>query len=92
MSYMEYKTTITSKGTITIAAPVRKAMGLKPGQKLYLRINEDNKIVVDPGTNLESFKELRKQIVKDIPENKKGLSGKALKDKAAQAWAMGNHD
>jgi AbrB family looped-hinge helix DNA binding protein len=36
MYYMTYETTVTSKGTITIAAPLRKALGIKPGQKLMV--------------------------------------------------------
>jgi len=83
---MSYDTIITSKGTITIASPIRKALGLRPGQKLKQSINKDNKVVLDPGTTFEEFEEIRERIVSQIPKEKLGLTGKALKDAIAQAW------
>ena len=83
---MRYETTITSKGTITIAAPIRKALHLKPGQKVHLSINKDNKAVIDPGTTMEEFEALRASIVRKIPKHKLGLTGRALKEAIAEAW------
>jgi bifunctional DNA-binding transcriptional regulator/antitoxin component of YhaV-PrlF toxin-antitoxin module len=89
---MTYNTTITSKGTITIAAPLRKAMGLKSGQKLTMSLNSSNQIVLDAGTDLKAFEALRASITKKIPSHLKGLSGDALHDAAASAWVAGNND
>ena len=84
---MNYETTITSKGTITIAAPIRKALNLKAGQKVHLSINNENKAVIDPGTTMEEFEALRASIVSKIPKHKLALRGRALKEAIAEAWA-----
>jgi AbrB family looped-hinge helix DNA binding protein len=83
---MKYETTITSKGTITIAAPLRKALGLKPGQKVNLSLNKENKVVIDPGTTLKEFEALRNEVLSKLPKRKKPLTGRALKDAIANAW------
>jgi AbrB family looped-hinge helix DNA binding protein len=59
MYYMTYNTTVTSKGTVTIAAPLRKAMGLKTGQKLTVTLNANNQVVLDAGTDLKDFEATR---------------------------------
>lgn len=89
---MTYDTKITSKGTITIAAPLRKSLGLKPGQTVALRLNADNQIVLEVGTNLREFKALRTKITKKIPGHLKGLSGEALREAAAKAWISGHRN
>jgi AbrB family looped-hinge helix DNA binding protein len=90
---MRYVTTVTSKGTVTIAAPLRKALGIKPGQKLFIEITDDKKrLVLDAGTNLKAFEAKRAAITKKIPEHLKGLSGEALQKAAAKAWLSGYHD
>lgn len=83
---MKYESTITSKGTITIAAPLRKALGLKTGQKVKLELDEtNNRIVMDTGTTIEQLEAMRDEILRKIPR-RKPLTGKALKDAAARAW------
>lgn len=89
---MTYGTTVTSKGTITIAAPLRKALGLKTGQKLTLALNDDNQIVLDAGTDMKTFEATRARIVKNIPGHLKGLSGDSLREAAAKAWVAGHND
>lgn len=89
---MSYNTTVTSKGTITIAAPLRKAAGLQPGQKLTLTINKGNQIVLDAGTDMQQFAATRAKITKKIPDHVKGLSGDALRKAAATAWTAKHND
>ncbi len=89
---MTYDTTVTSKGTITIAAPLRKALGIKAGQKLSASLNNDNQIVLDAGTDLKAFEIMRAQITKNIPNHLKGLSGDSLRQASASAWVAGNDD
>lgn len=83
---MTYESTITSKGTITIAAPLRKALGLKPGQKVRLSINKNRHVEIDAGTSIEEFETQREKILKKtkIPAQLKGLSARKLKDIAAE--------
>lgn len=86
---MTYDTTVTSKGTITIAAPLRKALGLKAGQKLTLKLSNDNQIILDPATDMRSFEASRARITKNIPDHLKGLSGDPLCQASAKAWVAG---
>ncbi len=86
---MTYNTTVTSKGTITIAAPLRKALGLKTGQKLTVELNHNNQIVLDAGTDIKAFEATRAKITKNIPNHLKGLSGDSLRQAAAKAWVEG---
>jgi len=83
---MKYTTTMTSKGTITIAAPLRRALGFKPGQKVSLTLDRNNKVIIGGGITMADFEQLRNEITKKIPSHKKGLTGKALKEAAAKAW------
>jgi len=86
MYYMKFETTITSKGTITIAAPIRKALGLKAGQKVKLELDaKNNRIVMDTGVTIEQFEKIRDEILGRYPK-RKPLTGKALKDSTAKAW------
>ena len=89
---MIYETTITSKGTITIAAPLRKALGFKTGQKVRLSLDKNRQVVIDGGTSLEEFSALRDKITKKIPDHKKGLSGDTLRQASATAWVAGHDD
>jgi len=77
---MRYETTITSKGTITIASPLRKALNLKPGRKVRLSLDKDNRLLIDPGMTVEEFEAARERLVSKIPKHKLGLTGRSLKD------------
>ena len=50
-------TTITSKGQITLPAEARRALGLRPGQKVAVRLEGDH-LVIDPPHDLESIRGL----------------------------------
>ena len=89
---MTYNTTVTSKGTVTIAAPLRKAMGLKTGQKLTVILNSSNQVVLDAGTDLKAFEATRANIIKKIPSHLKGLAGDSLREATTKAWVAGNND
>ncbi len=89
---MTYDTTVTSKGTVTIAAPLRRALGLKTGQKLTVALNKDNQIVLDAGTDMKAFEATRAKITKSIPDHLKGLTGDSLRQAAAKAWVADNDD
>lgn len=86
MYYMDYKTTVTSKGTITLPSPIRKALRITPGRKMTVSLNDNGDIIVRSGTTFEEFEELRERIVAKIPRDKLGLTGKALKEAIAEAW------
>lgn len=83
---MKYTSTITSKGTITIAAPLRKALGFKPGQKVSLTLDKNQQVIIGGGVTLDDFEKLRDEITKKIPSHKKGLTGQTLKEATAKAW------
>lgn len=44
---MDYVTTVTQKGQVTIPASIRKALGLKPHDKVSFRL-EDHAVRVEP--------------------------------------------
>ena len=83
---MKYETTITSKGTITIAASVRRALGLKSGQKVKLFINKNKNVEIDAGISVEEFERRRDELLKNvhIPEHLKGLTARELRDIGAK--------
>lgn len=86
---MKYETKITSKGTITIAAQIRKALGLKPGHIVRLELDErNNRVLMDTGMTIEQFEKVRDEILSKYPK-RKPLTGKTLKDAAAKAWISG---
>ena len=82
---MRYETTITSKGTITIASPLRKALNLKPGRKVRLSLDKDNKLLIDPGMTVEEFESARERLISSIPRKKLGLTGLPLKNAIEKA-------
>ena len=86
---MRYTTTVTSKGTVTIAAPLRKALGIKAGQILSIDITRDNRLVLDAGTDMKAFQAKRAAITRKIPDHLKGLAGEDLQKAAAKAWLAG---
>jgi bifunctional DNA-binding transcriptional regulator/antitoxin component of YhaV-PrlF toxin-antitoxin module len=78
---------MTSKGTVTIAAPLRKALGLKPGQTVKMELDKkNNRILMDTGLTIEQFEKIRDEILSKYPNRPKGLSIKAMRDAAAKAW------
>ena len=89
---MKYTTTVTSKGTITIAAPLRKALGIKAGQTLSFDITSDNRLVLETGTDMRAFQAKRALITDKIPDHLKGLSAEELQKAAAKAWLAGYND
>ena len=84
---MTYESKITSKGTITIASPLRKALGLKPGQKVRLSLDKNNnRVLIDTGMTLEQIEKLRDEILSKYPKRPKGLSMKEMRDLATKRW------
>ena len=86
MYYVKNETTITSKGTVTISAAIRKQLGLKTGQKIRQFVNKHNQVVLDPGLDAEEFAALQKSILQKIPPHLKGLTVRELEEKMAEAW------
>jgi AbrB family looped-hinge helix DNA binding protein len=87
MYYMRFPTTLTSKGTITIAAPIRKALGLKPGQKINLELDKTtNRVSFETGKTLEQLERIRDEILSKYPHRPLGLSLSEMRKRAAAAW------
>ena len=79
---MKYKTKITSKGTITIAAPVRRSLHLETGRELKMFVNERNNIEIEAGISIEEFEKVRDAVMSKItiPEHLRGLTARELRD------------
>ena len=80
-------TTITQKGQVTIPAPVRKALGLRPGDQIDFKITGKAKAELKPKKRF-SVMSLYGSLK---PKIKPKLKGQALirweKEMAHQAWA-----
>lgn len=74
---MVYTTTVTSKGTITLPAHVRRDLKIKPGDRLTVDRKGDV-ITVKPDTYKEELAELRTQAQAHL--KKRGLYGLSLED------------
>ena len=86
---MRYESTITIKVTITIAAPLRKALKLKTGQKIRMELDKKSgRILIDAGLPIEQLEVIRDEILNKLPK-RKPLTGRALKNAAAKAWVEG---
>ncbi len=86
---MRYSTKLTSKGTITIAAPIRKALKLKPGQEINLELDQEtNRVSFETGLTIEQFEKLRDELLSKYPKVKP-LTGEALRKAKADAWVAG---
>jgi AbrB family looped-hinge helix DNA binding protein len=53
---MTYPTTVTSKGTITLPAEIRKALAIKPGQRLFIGIDEDQQVSITLPLDIEDIR------------------------------------
>jgi AbrB family looped-hinge helix DNA binding protein len=65
-----YKTTITSQGTISIPAVLRKKYGLIPGEKLV--IEDTGKIVVSKAPDFADLRKMNQGIIKTFVPYKAG--------------------
>lgn len=78
---------MTSKGTITIAAPIRKALGLKPGQKINLELDKKtNRVSFETGKTLEQLERIRDEVLSKYPNRPVGLSLSEMRRRSAAAW------
>ena len=67
-----YETTITSQGTISIPAPLRKKYALKPGEKLI--VEDSGKIIISKAPNIDELRRINKAALKGkkVPVYKSG--------------------
>lgn len=63
MYYMTYKSTITSKGTITLPAEFRRKLNLKQGQAVDINI-ENNKLIINKQLSLTEIQARNSAIIK----------------------------
>jgi len=74
------KTTLTSKGQLTLPKKVREALGLKPGDELLVKV-EDDRITLIPRRRYRA-----EDLDRLIPKAKKPFPGlKAEKEAVARA-------
>ncbi len=82
---MKGDTTITSKGTITIPARIRRSLGLKTGQRVRVFVNKKKNMEIDAGISIQEFEKRRHEMLKkvQIPDRLKGLTARELREIAA---------
>jgi len=64
---------ITSKGQITVPHEIRRALGVKPGDKLVFEKKDGNVIQVTPERLKDPFEKYRGIGNPGIPKGKKGI-------------------
>ena len=60
MVYMTYSTTLTSKGQMTLPAPLRKKLGLKPGEQVLVELR-GNEVVIQKNNWLENLRRIQEE-------------------------------
>ncbi len=65
---MEYITTISSKGQITLPASIRRSLNVRAGDRLKV-VKRDKKIEIIPDTYEQELAELRAKIEKKLKAN-----------------------
>ncbi len=86
---MRYPTKLTSKGTITIAAPIRRALKLKTGQEINLELDQEtNRVSFETGLTIEQFEKFRDELLRKYSK-RKPLTGEDLRKAAADSWVAG---
>ncbi len=90
---MTYKSTVTSKGTITLTAKLRRELHISPGQEVSIE-RSGNHLIIRPAVSLEQFSAYRDKLLAEIPipEQIRGLSGDQLRAASAEAWVHGAND
>ncbi len=66
--YMEYTTTISSKGQITLPVKIRRELNVHPGDRLTV-IKKGNSISVTPDTYQQELDELRRLAHEHMKKN-----------------------
>ena len=60
---MNYYTTLTSKGQITVPAVIRRKLGLEPGKKLSITLGSDQTITVQSSPTLEQVQRKNRELL-----------------------------
>jgi len=68
---MKYSTTLTSKGQMTLPAPFRKKLGLKPGEQVLVEMR-GNEVIIQKNNWLENLHRVQE-------ENRAYLKKKGIK-------------
>lgn len=83
---MMYTTTVTSKGQVTIPATIRRNLGLKAGESVRFRVENNNQVVVEKNDWKLGLNELHKEVANHLKKhNIKPLTDKELDDAINEA-------
>jgi AbrB family looped-hinge helix DNA binding protein len=77
----EYRTNINENGRLVIPSACRKALGIKPGDEVVLRL-EDDEIRI---SNVKSALKRARRLVKQYIKTKDKLSESLIKDRRKEA-------
>jgi antitoxin PrlF len=77
----EHITVLTRKGQITVPADVRRALGLKRGDKVAVRIEGDD-------VRLARAQSVVERTAGAVNTNQPPLTAEDLRDAAEEAWAL----
>ena len=89
---MTYTTTMTSKGQVTIPAPIRRNLGLKAGESVRFKLGNNSQVVVEKNDWKQGLNDLHKEVAAHLKKhNIKPLSNEELDNvinEAAQQAAI----
>jgi len=72
------RTTLTSKGQITLPKEVREQLGLKPGDRVEIYVDQDGRAVIERTLSLE-------ELAGVLPRPEKALSVEEINEAIVQA-------
>ena len=81
---MTYTTTVTSKGTITLPADIRKKLQISSGQKLSINLNRNDQVVIDAPVDIEKIRAKTKRHMKN--SGTKPLSIEQMNEAVDHEW------
>ncbi len=82
---MTYQTKVTSKGQMTLPAPFRKKLGIKPGERLSINM-QGNKVIIEKIDWLSDLRKIQAKNQAHMRKNNiKPMSDEELDDAINQA-------
>jgi antitoxin PrlF len=83
---MTYTTTLTTKGQVTIPVAIRRNLGLKAGESVRFKLDDNNRVMVEKNDWKQGLDELHKEVAAHLKKHTiKPLSDEELDDAVNQA-------
>lgn len=81
---MTYPTTVTSKGTITLPAEIRKALAIRPGQRVYVGMDANNQVSISLPLDIKDIRRANQEHLSKIGVTYRSLTRDEINTGIAQ--------